>query len=101
LVIEQVPRLFEEEMRMGQHEADVVHPLLGLSFHLPSSRDALRIAAMEKNSDAPDVELVEVSEKIKFDWPEFLPVERIKAGITEIFIGSIAFAAIVAFCCFH
>ena len=57
---------------------------------------------MEKNSaHAPDVELVEVSEKMEFDWPESPPVERIKAGITEIFLGLITFAAIVAFCCFH
>jgi hypothetical protein len=57
---------------------------------------------MEKNSaHAPDVELVEVSEKIEFEWSEFLPVERIKAGITQIFLGLIAVAAIVAFCCYH
>jgi hypothetical protein len=57
---------------------------------------------MEKNSaHALHVELVEISEKTDFDWPEFLPVERIKAGITEIFLGLIAFAAMVAFCCFQ
>jgi hypothetical protein len=28
-------------------------------------------------------------------------VERIKAGITEIAVGLIVFAALVAFCCFH
>jgi hypothetical protein len=56
---------------------------------------------MEKNSaHALDVELVEVSEKIAFDRPKFLSVERIKAGITKI-SGSMAFAAIAAFCCFH
>ena len=55
---------------------------------------------MEKNSAvAPDGELAEVPEKIEFDSPDFLPAERIKAGITEIFLGSVAFAAIVAFCC--
>jgi hypothetical protein len=57
---------------------------------------------MEKNSaQALDEELVEVSEKIKFDWPEFLPVERIKAGIMESALGLIVFAALVAFCCFY
>jgi len=55
---------------------------------------------MEKNSAlASDGELVEVPEKTKFDSPDFLPMQRIKAGITEIFLGLIAFAAIVAFCC--
>jgi len=55
---------------------------------------------MEKNSAlAPDGELVELPEKIEFDSPNFLPMERIKAGITEIFLGLVAFAAIVAFCC--
>ena len=56
---------------------------------------------MEKNSAlAPDGgEPVEVPEKIEFDLPDFLPVERIKAGIMEIFVGLIAFAAIVTFCC--
>ena len=44
--------------------------------------------------------LVDLPEEIKFDWPEFLPVERIKAGITEIAVGLIVFAALVAFCCF-
>ena len=57
---------------------------------------------MEKNSaPAPDMKLDEVSERIEFGWSEFLPSERIKAGITEIFLGLIAFAAIVAFCCFR
>ena len=57
---------------------------------------------MEKNSaQALDGELVQVSEEIKFDWPEFLPVERIKAGIMESALGLIVFAALVAFCCFY
>jgi hypothetical protein len=54
---------------------------------------------MEKNSAHTfDRELVEISEEMKFDWPEFLPVERIKAGITEIALGLIVFAALVVFC---
>jgi hypothetical protein len=39
--------------------------------------------------------------KIEFDWPEFLPVERIKAGIIEIALGFLLFAGLVAFCGFH
>ena len=58
--------------------------------------------SMGKNSaHALDRGLVELSEEIQFDWPEFLPVERIKAGITEIAVGLIVFAALIAFCCFH
>jgi hypothetical protein len=54
--------------------------------------------AMEKNSGhALDLELAEASEK---DWAEFLPKGRIKAGIMEMFLGSIAFPAILA-CCFR
>ena len=45
-----------------------------------------------------DRALVEPVEEMKFDWPEFLPVERIKAGITEIALGLIVFAALVVFC---
>jgi hypothetical protein len=39
--------------------------------------------------------LVEAAEEIEFDWPEFLPVERIKAGITEIALGFLLFAGLV------
>jgi hypothetical protein len=53
---------------------------------------------MEKNCALTlDRELVDVSEEMKFDWPEFLPVERIKAGITEIALALIVFAALVVF----
>ena len=52
---------------------------------------------MEKNSaDTLDREFVDICEEMKFDWPEFLP-ERIKAGITEIALGLIVFAALVVF----
>jgi hypothetical protein len=44
--------------------------------------------------------LVEVSEKTP-EWPQFIPMDRIKAGITEIALGLLGFAALVAFCCFH
>ena len=52
---------------------------------------------MEENSvHALDGTLVEASEKT----PQFLPIERIKTGITEIALGLLVFAALVAFCCF-
>ena len=47
-----------------------------------------------------DPELVAVSEELKFHWPELLPVERIRAGITEIAFGVIVFGALVVFCWF-
>ena len=47
-----------------------------------------------------DPELVAVSEELKFHWPELLPVERIRAGITEIAFGLIVFGALVVFCWF-
>jgi hypothetical protein len=57
---------------------------------------------MEKNSARTlDGELVEASEEMRFDWPEFLPVERFKGGIMEIALGLIAFAALVVFCCYY
>src|SRR5262249_28408271 len=57
--------------------------------------------AMEENlAQAREGELVEVSE-IRFDWPQFLSVERIKAGLTEIALGLTMFATLVVFCCFH
>src|SRR5215472_4769867 len=57
-----------------------------------------KVKAMEENSaQALDGELLEVSE-IRFDWPQFLPGERIKAGLTEIALGLTMFVALVAFC---
>jgi hypothetical protein len=44
--------------------------------------------------------LVEASEKTR-DWPQFLPIERIKTGITEIALGLLVFAALVALCRFY
>ena len=48
-----------------------------------------------------DRALVEAAEEIEFEWPEFLPMERIKAGIAEIAlvilaIGILVFAAVIA-----
>ena len=56
--------------------------------------------AMEENSThALYAELVGAAQEMKCDWPEYLPMERIKAGIMEILLGLIAFAAVVAFYC--
>jgi hypothetical protein len=57
--------------------------------------------AMEENSaHALDRTLIEASEKTR-DWTQFLPIERIKMGLTEIALGLLVFVTLVAFCCFH
>jgi hypothetical protein len=57
--------------------------------------------AMEENSaHVLDRTLIEASEKTR-DWQQFLPIERIKTGITEIALGLLMFVALVAFCCSH
>ena len=48
-----------------------------------------------------DRALAEAAEEMDFDWPEFLPMERIKAGITEIALGFLLLAGLVAFCGFY
>ena len=56
------------------------------------------------DSPAPhdlDRALAEAAEEMGFDWPEFLALERIKAGITEITLGFLLLAGLVAFCGFH
>jgi hypothetical protein len=79
-----------------------VHPATGSFVPFTIIAGCSTDKAMEEHSaHALDGELVEDSEDIRFDWPELLPAERIKAGITEIFLGLIAFAATIAFCCFH
>ena len=56
---------------------------------------------MEENSaHVLDRTLIEASEKTR-DWQQFLPIERIKTGITEIALGLLMFVALVAFCCSH
>jgi hypothetical protein len=42
--------------------------------------------------------LAEAAEEMDFDLPGFLPVERIKAGITEIVFGFLVVAGFAAFC---
>jgi hypothetical protein len=61
---------------------------------------AASASLQEKDSLTPydlDRALVEAVQEMKFDWPEFLPVDRIKAGIMEITFGLLLFAALVAF----
>jgi hypothetical protein len=78
-----------------------------------SREDRARIE-MEKSSSRPDSvrpdslvthdldrALVEAAEEIDIDWPESLPVERIKAGIMEIALGFLLCAGLAAFCAFY
>jgi hypothetical protein len=50
--------------------------------------------------DDLDRVLVQAAEETRFDRPELLSAERIKARIMEIALGLLLFAALVAFCCF-
>jgi len=47
-----------------------------------------------------DRALVEAAEELDFDWPEFLPAERVIRGITEIALGFALVAGIAVFWCF-
>ena len=42
-----------------------------------------------------DRALIEAAEEMSFNWPELLPVEGIKAGITQIALASLLFAGLV------
>ena len=44
-----------------------------------------------------DRALVEAAEEMSFNWPEFLPVERIELGIAEMAVGLLLFAGLLAF----
>jgi hypothetical protein len=48
-----------------------------------------------------DRALVEMVEEIEIDWPEFLPMERIRPGITEVAFGLLLVIGLVALCAFH
>ena len=52
-----------------------------------------------KNLSAPydlDRALVEAAKEINVDWPEFLPVERIKVAIAKTALGLLLLAGILA-----
>ena len=59
---------------------------------------------LRPDSPAPndlDRALVEIAEEVQFDWPEFLPVGRIEAGITEIALTFLFLAGLFASCGFR
>jgi hypothetical protein len=49
----------------------------------------------------PDEVLVQDTREIESDWPKYLPARRIKAGLLEIALGFLLFAALLAFCGLH
>ena len=63
---------------------------------LPNVEEKDRPADSPTSHDL-DVALFQVAEGMKFDWPESLPVERIKIGISEIALAFILFVALLAF----
>ena len=66
-----------------------VHSVLYLKFqkHLSTSKGSSRKPLVD----------VPASEKIKLDWPDSLPIERMKAGLTEIALAFVFFAGLVTF----
>ena len=44
-----------------------------------------------------DRALVEAAEEMSFNWPEFLPVERIGAGTAQMVLALVLFAGLLAF----
>ena len=40
--------------------------------------------------------LVDAAEEMRFDWPELLPVERIREGLTELALWSFLAVGMVA-----
>ena len=63
---------------------------------LPNVQEKDQPADSQTSHDL-DVALFQIAEGMKFDWPESLPAERIKAGLSEIALGIILFLALLAF----
>jgi hypothetical protein len=57
-------------------------------------------AAQEDLTPAKPVDLDDafeaMTEEMKFDWPEFSPVDRIKAGLIQSTLGLLLFLALIA-----
>jgi hypothetical protein len=63
----------------------------------------VEVASTQSRGDGDMVEqitlqraLVEMAEETRFDWPEFLPVERVKAGLAEAAVGLLLLAGLIA-----
>lgn len=79
--------------------------LRALDGSLPSNLASDTPADEERESHQPSYAPFGIDEativpvtKGKFDRPDSLPAERIKAGLVEILLGCLLFAGLVAFC---
>src|SRR5215469_12351326 len=81
------------------HSAKVPAGLTESGARPPITTTAPRRKDSETLSDL-DRALLEASEELDFDWPEFLPVERVIRGITEIALGCALVAGVAVFWCF-
>jgi len=60
-----------------------------LSVHAPPEDSLSMLPSLDRA-------LIEAAEEMNFDWPEFLPVERITRGIAEMALASLLLAGLVA-----
>ena len=97
-IIEKVGSLFAppdviKEEKLGS----VQHPAASSA----AQDDDLPEAKSLRSPDSPalsdlDRALVEAAEEMRFDWPEFLPVERIEPGLIQIAMWLLLFVSAVA-----
>jgi hypothetical protein len=68
-------------------------PMHSVSYYLEFQK---QLSPSKGSSRKPVVD-VPASEKMNFDWPDSLPIERVKAGLTEIALAFVFFAGLVTF----
>ena len=78
------PLWCETEVEQYQPSNGIMPPPHSLG--LPESEGAIASEAVEQVD--LDTALVAMAEEMEFDWPELLPVERIKAGLSKVVFGS-------------
>jgi hypothetical protein len=71
----------------GSNKMEPMHSVLEFQKQLSTSKGSSRKSLVD----------VPASEKMNFDWPDSLPIERIKAGLTEIALAFVFFAGLVTF----
>jgi hypothetical protein len=86
--------------------ADIVHLRRAAAPDDCVKSDDLPEAKLPGEDGAPefsdlDRALVETAEEMDFNWPEFLPVERIELGIAQMTLALLLFAGLLAFIHFH
>jgi len=70
-----------------------MEPMHSVSYYLEFQKQL----STSKGSSRKQVVDVPASEKMNFDWPDSLPIERMKAGLTEIALAFVFFAGLVTF----